>query len=325
MFTILGADGKEYGPVPVGKVHEWINGGRANLQTKARRADETEWKTLGDYPEFAAPPPVAAGPTLAPGGAADSTARPAVPQDPKTYAAELIGRAAPLDVFGCLGRSFDLWKANLLPLVGVTTVVFLVVGVLGAIPFIGFLCNLVLSGVFYGGLYYYYLGKMRGEPREFGDAFAGFDKAFGPLALATVFTVMLTIAAAVVLICPWFLVLGVMSGGHLTPHVGLMAAPGIILCSLPIIYITVAWTFTFPLVMDQGLSPWTAMEVSRRVVTKQWFRVFCVMFLGAILGMLGLIGLIIGIFFTLPLTVGAMMYAYEDLFNPPKLDSMPRP
>jgi len=52
MFTILGADGKEYGPVTAGKLHEWIAGGRANLQTKARRAGETEWKTLADYPEF---------------------------------------------------------------------------------------------------------------------------------------------------------------------------------------------------------------------------------------------------------------------------------
>jgi uncharacterized RDD family membrane protein YckC len=52
MFTILGADGKEYGPVTAGKMHEWIAGGRANLQTKARRDGETEWKTLGDFPEF---------------------------------------------------------------------------------------------------------------------------------------------------------------------------------------------------------------------------------------------------------------------------------
>lgn len=52
MFTILGADGKEYGPVTAGKLHEWIAAGRANLQTKARRDGETEWKTLGDFPEL---------------------------------------------------------------------------------------------------------------------------------------------------------------------------------------------------------------------------------------------------------------------------------
>jgi len=51
MFTILGADGKEYGPVTAGKLHEWIAAGRANLQTKARRDGETEWKMLGEFPE----------------------------------------------------------------------------------------------------------------------------------------------------------------------------------------------------------------------------------------------------------------------------------
>jgi uncharacterized RDD family membrane protein YckC len=77
MFTILGADGKEYGPVTAGKIHEWIAGGRANLQTRARRDSETEWKTLGDFPEFSqfgtggaagpAPiPPPAAAPVPAP-------------------------------------------------------------------------------------------------------------------------------------------------------------------------------------------------------------------------------------------------------------------
>jgi uncharacterized RDD family membrane protein YckC len=52
MFTILGADGKEYGPVTAGKLHEWVTGGRANLQTKAKREGEADWKTLGDFPEF---------------------------------------------------------------------------------------------------------------------------------------------------------------------------------------------------------------------------------------------------------------------------------
>ena len=73
MFTILGADGKEYGPVTAGKLHEWIAGGRANLQTKARRDGETEWKTLGDFPEFSqfgittgagAVPPIGGAPQL---------------------------------------------------------------------------------------------------------------------------------------------------------------------------------------------------------------------------------------------------------------------
>jgi uncharacterized membrane protein len=79
----------------------------------------------------------------------------------------------------------------------------------------------------------------------------------------------------------------------------------------------VSWAFVFALVIDRGLSPWTAMEVSRRVVSRQWFRVFFVMLLGGILALLGILGLFVGIFFTLPLMFGTMLYAYEDLCNPP--------
>ncbi|HEY0864051.1 MAG TPA: hypothetical protein VGD97_08105 [Lacunisphaera sp.] len=314
MFTILGADGKEYGPVPAAKIHEWINGGRANLSTKAKRVDEGVWKTLGEFAEFSAPPASAATPDAAPPPAASAAPDPSAgPVDAKVYAAELIARAAPLDIFGCLSRSFDLWKANLLPLVGVTFVVFLVTGALGAVPILGALVNIVLSGVFYGGLYYYYLGKMRGEPREFGDAFAGFSKAFGPLALASVFIVLLTMAAMCVLIAPW-VILMMVTGQQGQPNPLLFL--GIFVCVLPVMYLSIGWTFTFALVIDQGLSPWTAMEVSRRVVTKQWFRVFFTMLFGGILAMLGLIGLIIGVVFTIPLAVGALLYAYEDLCNP---------
>jgi len=319
MFTILGADGKEYGPVTAAKIHEWINGGRANLSTKAKRVDEGVWKTLGEFAEFSAPPAAAApAPDAAPSPAAATPeaapAQPAGPVDAKAYAAELIARTAPLDIFGCLSRSFDLWKANLLPLVGVTFVVFLVTGILGMVPILGAIVNVVLSGVFYGGLYYYYLGKMRGEPREFGDAFAGFSKAFGPLALASVLIMLLTMAAVCVLVAPWFILM-FMAGQQGQPNPLLFL--GIFVCVLPVIYLSISWTFTFALVIDRGLSPWTAMEVSRRVITKQWFRVFITMICGGILAMLGLIGLIIGVFFTLPLAVGALLYAYEDLCNPP--------
>jgi len=71
MYTIQGGDGKEYGPVTAGKIHEWIAGGRANLQTKVRREGEAEWKLLADFPELSqfgttektTPPPVPELPT----------------------------------------------------------------------------------------------------------------------------------------------------------------------------------------------------------------------------------------------------------------------
>jgi hypothetical protein len=318
MFTILGADGKEYGPVAADKIQSWITGGRANLQTKARRDGETEWRTLGDFAEFsgaAAGAPAAFTPPVAPGGAATAAPAATSPVDAKAFAEALLARAAPLDVFGCLGRAFELWKTNFLPLVGATLVVTLIMMVLGVIPVLGSLVNLVFAGVFYGGLYYFYLGKLRGEPREIADAFAGFTRALAPLILANLLTVVISAVAACVLIGPWavFVFLAAREGG--TPNPLLFA--GMAACALPLVYLSVSWMFTFLLVIDKGLGPWTAMEVSRRVITRYWFGVFVTVLLGAILAALGLIGLVIGVLFTLPLAFGAVVCAYEDLCNPP--------
>ena len=316
MFTILGADGKEYGPVPAARIHEWLNGGRATLATKARRDGETGWKPLGDFAEFAAPPSAPAEPP--PAGS------PATPAAPVTgpigeIAAAYSARARQIDVFECLSRSFELWKANLLPLVGVALLVLLAQMILGFIPILGLVAGLFLNGVFYGGLYYYYLGKIRGEPREIGDAFAGFSRAFVPLMLATLLTSVLIVAVMLPFFGPFFLVIAkaALSGGHVPPDLSGVSAGLILLGAIPMLYVATSWAFTFVLVIDKGLGPWTAMEVGRRVVTRQWFRVFFTLLLGGILAMLGLIGLVVGVFFTIPLMFGALLYAYEDLFNPP--------
>ena len=53
MYKIIGTDQKEYGPVSSDQIKTWIAQGRVHAQTKAQ-ADGGEWKTLSDFPEFAA-------------------------------------------------------------------------------------------------------------------------------------------------------------------------------------------------------------------------------------------------------------------------------
>ncbi len=68
MFTIIGGDGREYGPVSTEQVRTWIKAGRANLATRARVAGSDDWRTLGEFAEFNpdVPPPVLAGDRAAP-------------------------------------------------------------------------------------------------------------------------------------------------------------------------------------------------------------------------------------------------------------------
>jgi uncharacterized RDD family membrane protein YckC len=55
MFTIIGGDGREYGPATADQLRAWINAGRANLDTKAKALGSEEWRRLGDFAEFASP------------------------------------------------------------------------------------------------------------------------------------------------------------------------------------------------------------------------------------------------------------------------------
>ena len=53
MFTILGGDGKQYGPIPVATLREWIQQGRANAETQVLAEGATSWQALGTVAEFA--------------------------------------------------------------------------------------------------------------------------------------------------------------------------------------------------------------------------------------------------------------------------------
>ena len=52
MYKIIGADGREYGPVTVEQIQQWIRDGRANTQTKVQAVGGAEWKTLSSFPEL---------------------------------------------------------------------------------------------------------------------------------------------------------------------------------------------------------------------------------------------------------------------------------
>ncbi len=51
---------------------------------------------------------------------------------------------------------------------------------------------------------------------------------------------------------------------------------GGLLFIFPGIYLSIAYMFALPLIIDRGLKPWQAMELSRLAVTKAWFRIFAI-------------------------------------------------
>jgi hypothetical protein len=270
MYTIIGGDGREYGPVTAEQVRGWIAGGRANLQTKIKVADSAEWHAVSDFPELVGGPAAAAAPAVPPLPGAFPTFTPIVK----------------LDILSCYERSWALLKANFWPFVGAAAVIVLVSLALGEIQrgLPRGLASLV-GGLFGGGFYYYFLLRVRGQPATVATLFAGFTRAFVPLLVAGI-------------VVPIFVIVGMFC------------------LLLPGIYLAVAYSFAYLVATDKQLGFWESMEASRTTVTRHWWSVLGLILLGIPFMLLGMVALGVGILVALPLIMGAIAYAYEDLFGP---------
>jgi hypothetical protein len=65
MYKIIGADGREYGPVSAGQLRQWIAEGRVNGNTQVLSDISADWKPLRALPDFSSllagpptPPPI---------------------------------------------------------------------------------------------------------------------------------------------------------------------------------------------------------------------------------------------------------------------------
>ena len=81
----------------------------------------------------------------------------------------------------------------------------------------------------------------------------------------------------------------------------IMTYIGFVLLILPGIYLTISYVFTLPLIADKGMDIWEAMELSRKSVTKHWFKVFGLFFLLSLIMALGALALGIGLIWAVPL------------------------
>jgi hypothetical protein len=52
VYKIIGADGREYGPVTAEQLRQWVGEGRVNQKTLTQAAGTTEWRPLAVLPEL---------------------------------------------------------------------------------------------------------------------------------------------------------------------------------------------------------------------------------------------------------------------------------
>jgi predicted Ser/Thr protein kinase len=199
--------------------------------------------------------------------------------DAGALAQEILAHDYVLDIGSCLHRGWVLVRSDFWPIVGVSALMLLLVQAACSTA-----VGIVAGGPLMGGLWLYLLGRARGEPSRLETAFSGFRIAFLDLFLAGFVTYLLTLLGFICLI-------------------------------LPGLYLVVAWIFALILVADQRLRFWPAMELSRKVVTRHWLKLFGFWLVLLLMNLAGLFLCGVGVFFTAPIALAATVFAYEDVFG----------
>jgi uncharacterized membrane protein len=214
-------------------------------------------------------------------------------EDPGAMASQVLGRDFALDIRSCLRRGWALVKGDFWPIVGINALILALLAAAGSLAAGGArdafwvgpsALAVLLNGPFMGGLYLFYLKKLRGESAGVETAFSGFSNRFLHLFLGSFVTSTLT----------WL---------------------GFLCLVLPGIYLAVAWFFTLALIIDKRIDFWPAMNVSLRVVTKHWWKFAVALIAFGLVGVSGVLACGVGIFITMPIAMAAVMCAYEDVFG----------
>lgn len=217
-----------------------------------------------------------------------------------------------------LSKGFELFQKNVGGFIGYAFVAGMIIMVCNFIPIIGPIAGgFFLSPALTVGAYLVAHKLNKGESTEFGDFFKGFEFV-GPLAAAT-FVMMLIIIASLI---PMFIAWGTsgffswiieaqsdpLSVGE-PPHFPIWS----MIFLIPAIYLSVAYGWAAMFIAFYKMGFWEALEMSRKLITKQWLIIFLYTLVLGLLASVGIILLLVGILVTYPIMLCSQYAAFADV------------
>lgn len=307
MYSIVGGDGKTYGPVPPSEIERWIREGRADARTKVKRDGENEWRELGSLQDFF-PKEVPLPPTL--GRAAG----------PRAFAIQ-----SGLSIGACLRKAWGAYRQDPWRITGVVILTLLAQFLMNNIPLAGLFLAFLLNGPILGGLYYFCRQSLQGTANGAGDITATIRERFLPCFLVTTVSNLLAAAPLLLGLIPAIALAAGAEGmdwSQLPERPGLAAAMALPLLGgfLAMLYLLILWSLAVPLAACSAMDFWEALKTSWHGVRANLLRYFGLLLTLAFLNLLGVACLVVGLFVTIPLTLLATMAAYDHIFRPGTAD-----
>jgi uncharacterized membrane protein len=249
--------GKEYGPVDLPGLVRWVKEGRVTAATSIRKnADEpVAAASLAEIAYLFAPAPAAPSPPIA----------------------LSVSLPAEFKSWDFIDRAWQLVKPHWVPL----GVMFLLLSMVGAVPYLGGCIYIILSGTLTIGIYRAILGMLGGRTPGVDMMFGAFDR-FGQAFLA---------------------------GLVMTILIGM----GMILLIVPGIILALMWMFTYPVMAETDQDFWTAMQTSAELTKGYRWSLFCLCLANIPILLLGVLCLCVGICVAQAVTFTSFALAYRFL------------
>ena len=217
-----------------------------------------------------------------------------------------------------ISQAFDLFQRSAGNFIGFALVAGLMTIVAGFIPFLGqLLSNFILTPCLAAGAYLAAYTLDKREPLEFNRFFKGFDFV-GQLALVTLVIGIISIISMIPMFVAWSYTdfFGwfkdvIMSGA---PAIDVPDFPNwSLLLLLPAVYFYVSYTWAPLFIVFYDMTFWEAMEMSRRLITKNWLIIFLFNFILGLFLIVGALMLILGLLVAVPVIYCAQYAAFRDV------------
>ena len=161
-------------------------------------------------------------------------------------------------------------------------ILFLAINIfLEMIPFFGQIAAPILMFPLSVGFFVFAAKKMKRQPARFQDFLKGFDYLIPLVIVGALVTVLIVL--------------------------------GLFLFIIPGVYLAVGYLFASLLVVDRKMTPWQAMEASRKLITKKWLHMFALALILLIINLAGALIFIVGLIPATAISFCILTAAYDDI------------
>ena len=188
---------------------------------------------------------------------------------------------------------------------------------------IGGVSMYVLIGAMICGIFACYLKKMDGGPVVFDDLFIGFKFFWPSLGVTIAIVVPIVIWTTIMFVTIYLpIITAAVMGNNANESaiLGTFVVGFIIDIAIAIVMICIhsLLIFSFPLIVDRGLSSWDAMKLSARAVLKNIGGIGGVTAINFLLVLAGELAFCVGLYLVIPIITAANLIAYRKVF--PRID-----